>query len=114
MANNILYTSSQNENTVIVKMKEETSMRKARKNQYCPTYDYSALRGKIREVLKTERAYAKAIGRTQNYLSSVWKGASFFEQRDITLGAEACRIPQLDIGTYFFSLSSSQNENQTL
>lgn len=82
-----------------------------KKTEYCPIYDYSNLRGKIKAVLKTEYRFAEVLGRTQNFLTKVWNGISYFEQRDIDLGAKALGIEASEIGQYFFCLLSSQNEN---
>lgn len=74
-----------------------------------PQYDYRKLRGKIREVVGTEYEYAKKIGRTQNYLTSVFNGRSYFSQKDITVGADVLSISESDIGCYFFAKQVHEN-----
>ena len=68
-----------------------------------PKYDYRKLRGLIREVFGTEGAFAEALNRSQNYLSKVFKGESYFSQKDIDLGSELLGILPHEIGTYFFA-----------
>lgn len=72
-------------------------------------YDYSKLRGKIKEVLKTEGKFAEAIGRTHNFLTKVWNGDSYFSQNDICNGAEALGIQPEEIGLYFFTRKVNGN-----
>lgn len=72
-------------------------------------YDYSKLRGLIKEVLGTEGAFAAAIGRSQSYLSKVFSGVSDFDQDDIRKGAAALGISQEMIGIYFFTLKVDAN-----
>ncbi len=66
-------------------------------------YDYSKLRGRIKEKLGTEGAFAKRIGRTQNFVSKVFRNGTYFSQEDIDTGAEALEIEQGEIGIYFFT-----------
>ena len=73
------------------------------KTETNPIYDYSMLRGRIREKLGTEGAYASKIGRTQNYLTAVFNGRSFFSQKDITSGADVLEIEPKDIGAFYFT-----------
>ena len=68
-----------------------------------PKYDYRKLRGRIREIIGTEGDFAKAINRSQNYLTNVFKGDSYFSQKDIDLSAEILGIDPIEIGTYFFA-----------
>lgn len=72
-------------------------------NNFEPKYDYRKLRGLIREVFRTEGAFAEALNRSQNYLSKVFKGESYFSQKDIDLGSELLGILPHEIGTYFFA-----------
>lgn len=68
-----------------------------------PKYDYRKLRGKIREVFGTEGEFAKKLNRSQNYLTNVFNGKSYFSQKDIDVGAELLGIDPLEIGPYFFA-----------
>lgn len=68
-----------------------------------PKYDYRKLRGRIKEVVGTEGEYAKKINRSHNYLTNVFRGDSYFTQKDITKGAAVLLIEESDIGSYFFA-----------
>ena len=72
-------------------------------------YDYSKLRGLIKEVFKTEGAFAAAIGRSPSYLSKVFSGVTDFDQDDIRKGAAALSIEKEQIGRYFFTLEVDKN-----
>ena len=74
-----------------------------------PKYDYSKVRGRIREKLGTEGEFANKIGRTHNYLTKVFQGKTYFTQKDITVGAEVLDIPDIEIGTYFFTKEVHRN-----
>ena len=73
-------------------------------------YDYSKLRGRIKEKLGTEGEFARRIGRTQNYVSKVFRNATYFGQEDIETGAEVLEIPIGEIGLYFFTTKVHKNE----
>lgn len=73
-------------------------------------YDYSKLRGRIREVLGTEGCFADKLNRSQNFLTKVFNGESFFGQKDIETGADVLNIPVQEIGTYFFTKKVHKNE----
>lgn len=67
-------------------------------------YDYSKLRGLIKEVLGTEGAFAAAIGKSPSYLSKVFSGVTDFDQDDIQKGSAALDLEKEMIGPYFFTL----------
>ena len=75
-----------------------------------PKYDYSKLRGRIREKIGTEGEFAKKIGRTPNYISKVLRNATYFSQEDISKSSFLLEIPVAEIGTYFFSKEDHKNE----
>lgn len=66
-------------------------------------FDYSKLRGRIKEILGTEGAFAEGLGRSHNYVSNVFIGKSMFTQKDIAKAVELLAIPIEDIGSYFFT-----------
>ena len=73
-------------------------------------YDYSKLRGRIKEKLGTEGEFARKIGRTQNYVSKVFNNGTYLSQEDIALGSEVLDIPVSEIGVYFFTKEVHKNE----
>ena len=75
-------------------------------------YDYSKLRGKIKEKLGTEGIFANKIGRTQNFVSKVFNNGTYFGQEDIARSAEILGIPVNEIGIYFFT--SEVHKKETL
>jgi len=75
-------------------------------------YDFSKLRGLIREKLKTEGAFAKAIGRSHNFVSSVLNGESYFTQTDIANACTVLGIKDEDIGIYFFTKEVHKAEHE--
>lgn len=77
-----------------------------------PKYDYSKLRGRIKEKCGTEGAFAKKIRRSHNYLTSVFQGKSYFSQKDIGRGAEVLEIAPVEIGEYFFIKKVHKNETR--
>lgn len=66
-------------------------------------YDYAKLRGLIREKLKTEGAFAQALGRSHNFVSMVFQGETFFSHGDIVKACDLLGIVPEDIGLYFFT-----------
>ena len=75
-------------------------------------FDFSKLRGRIREKLKTEGVFAKSIGRSQNFISSVFNGDSFFTQTDIANAAKVLDIDDDEIGIYFFTKEVHKAEHE--
>lgn len=73
-------------------------------------YDYSKLRGRIKEKLGTEGEFARKIGRTQNYVSKVFNNGTYLSQEDIASGSEVLDIPVGEIGVYFFTPEVHKNE----
>lgn len=68
-------------------------------------YDYSKLRGKIREICGTQDVFAELIGLGRVTLSQRLNSQSEFSQDEIL---KACEVLHLDakkeIPTYFFTL----------
>ena len=67
-------------------------------------FDYAKLRGLIREKLGTEGAFARAIGRSHNFVSQVFNGNSYFDHKDIINAVGILGIVPEDIGLYFFTI----------
>lgn len=77
-------------------------------------YDYSKLRGRIKEKLGTEREFALRIGRTANYVSKVFQNGTYLTQNDIANGADVLDIPVDEIGVYFFTPEVHKNETSNI
>lgn len=73
-------------------------------------YDYSKLRGLIREKLKTEGEFARRIGRSHNYLTKVFQNETYLNHKDIATGADVLNIKKEDIGIYFFTKEVHKKE----
>lgn len=65
-------------------------------------FDYSKLRGKIKEVCDTQDALALKIGLGRVTLSQRLNNQSDFSQNEITEMCNALSIPYEEIPVYFF------------
>ena len=75
-------------------------------------YDYSKLRGLIREKIGTEREFATKIGRSNGYVSGVLNNTNQFSQTDISKSVELLDIAPVDIALYFFTLKVHKSETK--
>jgi len=66
-------------------------------------FDYSKLRGRIREKLRTEGAFSEALGRTHTTISLKLSGKYPFTQEEIAKAVEVLGIPEAEIHAYFFT-----------
>lgn len=66
-------------------------------------YDYSKLRGKIREMFKTESAFAEVMGMSRATLSAKLVGKNNWKQDEILEAMKVLGIPRRDVFTYFFT-----------
>jgi len=67
-------------------------------------FDYSKLRGKIREIFKTQQLFADAMGMSSTSLSDKLNNHVEFSQKEIEKAVELLRIEKEDIPVYFFTL----------
>lgn len=67
-------------------------------------FNYKKLRGRIREVLGNEAAFAKALGCAQATLSLKLNGFNEFTQNEILKAAEILKIDLAEIPSYFFAI----------
>lgn len=67
------------------------------------SFNYSKLRGKIRETFTTEAEFAKAIGIGRTSLSQRLNGKLEFSQREINESIRVLQLSEKDIPFYFFS-----------
>ena len=66
-------------------------------------FDYSKLKGKIKEVFGTQSAFAKAMGLSSVSLSSKLNNITHFTQVEINRACELLSIPVEFIPVYFFT-----------
>ena len=66
-------------------------------------FDYSKLRGKIKEVFGTQSSFAKGMGLSSVSLSSKLNGSTNFTQVEINKACELLSIPVEFIPVYFFT-----------
>ena len=66
-------------------------------------FDYSKLRGRIKEMYGSEGAFAAQVGMSTVSLSSKFNGKSRFTQDNIKACAKALNLKGDEIGIYFFT-----------
>ena len=66
------------------------------------SFDYSKLRGKIREKYKTQEVFAGGLGISAASLSDKLNEKSDFSHGEITLACDKLGIPYECISEYFF------------
>lgn len=67
-------------------------------------YDYSRLRGRIREKLGSEAALAAELGKSATWLSLVFNNKAELGQVEISKTCELLDIQPIEIQPYFFTL----------
>ena len=77
-------------------------------------YDYTKLRGRIREKLWSESMFAEAIGRSRSFVSMAFNGKAYFEQEDIVKAVDALGIQPKEIGEYFFAGLSTETQQENM
>lgn len=73
-----------------------------------PRYDYSMLRGRIRELFKSEKNFAMELRKSDISMStgtfcSRMNGYSFFKQPEIAIICKLLKIKMEEISLYFFT-----------
>jgi transcriptional regulator with XRE-family HTH domain len=66
-------------------------------------YDYSKLRGKIREVFGTQEEFARAMGKSPATLSKKLNNLTDFNRAEIDRASELLGIPLEEVPLYFFT-----------
>lgn len=74
------------------------------------SFDYSKLRGKIREKCGTQEIFAKRLGISRTSLSQKLNNSNEFTQQEINNAAEILDIPLEQIPVYFFTLQVQKTE----
>lgn len=73
------------------------------------SFDYSKLRGKIKEVFGTQSAFAEAMKISASLLSAKLNNNVEFSQFEIERTIQLLSINKEDIPLYFFCLESSES-----
>ena len=73
-------------------------------------FETSKLKGKIVEVFGSQRDFAKAVNKSQAFVSGVLNGKAYLEQRDIVLWASVLGISESEFGPYFFTRIVHESE----
>lgn len=72
-------------------------------------YDYSALRGRIKEKVGTEGEFAKRINRSRNYVSKIFQGMTYFRAKDVVNASKVLELEPEQIGPYFYTIKVHKN-----
>lgn len=72
-------------------------------------WDYSKLRGKIREICGTQDSFAEKLGIGRVSLSQRLNNQLEFSQDEIFKACEILGIKNEELSLYFFCLNSSEN-----
>jgi len=67
------------------------------------TFDYSKLRGKIKEMFGTQSAFAEAMSMSPVSLSEKLNNKVQFSQKEIDRACDLLEIAKEEIPTYFFT-----------
>ncbi len=67
-------------------------------------YDFSKLRGKIKEVFGKNSAFARAMGLSERTMSLKLNGRVGWKQKEIEDACQFLGIPRPEIVDYFFTL----------
>ena len=65
-------------------------------------FNYSKLRGRIREVLRTEKAFAAAMGLSERSVSDKLNNNRWWTQDEMAKACEVLKLEETDIPHYFF------------
>ncbi|WP_236894818.1 DUF739 family protein [Clostridium beijerinckii] len=76
------------------------------------SFDYSKLRGKIKEVYGTQDKFAKALGIGRVSLSQRLNNVLDFSQEEINNSCGILGITKEDIPAYFFTLKVQKDEQK--
>ncbi len=76
-------------------------------------FDYSKLRGRIKEKYYTQDNFAKMMGMGRVSLSQRLNNILEFTQKEIFMACELLDIPLIDIPEYFFCPKSSETRTNT-
>lgn len=67
------------------------------------SFEYSKLRGKIKEVFNTQEAFAEAMEMSTTSISAKLNNKVAWSQKEIDKASEVLSIPKDEIPIYFFT-----------
>lgn len=73
-------------------------------------FDYSKLRGKIREIFRTQSTFAKSMGMSTTSLSAKLNNKIGFSQKEIDKASDLLKIKKEEIPVYFFTPKVQESE----
>lgn len=74
------------------------------------SFEYSKLRGKIKEVFNTQEAFAEAMEMSTTSISAKLNNKVEWSQKEIDKASEVLMIPKDEIPMYFFTPKVQQIE----
>ena len=75
-------------------------------------FNYSSLRGLVREKGYTQEGLAAATGISMTQLSAKLNGRFPFKQKDIQSIVDVLDIPSTEIGRYFFAVEVEKTQHR--
>lgn len=91
------------------RLRKTQQIKKGGKSLNYTEYDYSKLRGKIKEVFCTQKEFALAIGISDVSISNKLNNISDWRQEEIEKCIECLKISYSEIHTYFFTKKVENN-----
>ena len=73
-------------------------------------FDYSKLKGRIREIFDTQSAFAEAMGMSTTSLSAKLNNKIEFGQKEIDKASDLLKIKKEEIPIYFFTPEVQESE----
>ena len=73
-------------------------------------FDYSKLKGRIREIFDTQSAFAEAMGMSTTSLSAKLNNKIEFSQKEINKACDLLKIKKEEIPVYFFTPKVQESE----
>lgn len=77
-------------------------------------FDYSKLKGKIKEVFSTQADFAKSIGLSETSVSNKLNNSIDWKQEEIEKAMDLLGLPKKEIHTYFFTKKVEKNATKCL
>lgn len=75
-------------------------------------YDYSKLKGRIKEILGSQDKYAEILGVSNASVSAKLNGKVPISIKEMDISIEALKIPEEEIYSYFFTRKVENNSTK--